>query len=105
MSLIPNDYPKPDLFLVIFKENEPINATNYKIDDLFDLAVAQRLNDIGILCLYENSELNSPIISQIRFMINNGNYSLSSFVIEDDTITNKTAYNNKIYYKYIKKLS
>lgn len=106
MSLISSDFPKPDLFLFMRSklDNNLIDTTNYKIDDLFNLAVAQGLNNIDIVCLYENSELNSPIIDEITFTRNDGGYGLFLIVIEGNIEITEITYNNKTYHKYSGKL-
>lgn len=100
MSLIPSDFPKPDLFL--FHNNlGDTDVTNYNIDDLLNLSI--ELDDnLQIACLYENSNLNSPIVSKILFKLDNSdNNVLSTESIFDGLVaTQQVNYNNKVYYFY-----
>ena len=103
MNLIPNNYPKPDLFLCTINGEDILNidVTNYKIDDLLNL-IAEDDIELSIKCLYENSNLDKPIISRVRF-------SSREIIIEyfgpDDQIdvtSSENVYNNKTYYVYYK---
>ena len=101
MSLIPNDCPKPDLFL--FKrnnnDNNPIDVTNYKIDDLLSL-YEQRGSDLEIMCLYESSNLSAPIVNSITFGIDDTIFFSISSISSGNITTDEVSYNNKLYYYY-----
>ena len=105
MSLIPDSLPKPDLFL--FKrgsaDNNPIDVTNYKIDGLVNLCEEEEISNLNILCLYESSNLSSPIITNVQFDLGN-NVNLSVVITRDNMINNEIVYNNKNYYYYFEEL-
>lgn len=103
MSLIPNEAPKPDLFLYKrdFDDNNPIDVTNYKIDDLFNLCQQEISFFLEIMCLYESSNLNT-IVGDINFSIDKENSSIGFTILPVlGTITSReVSYNDKIYYYY-----
>lgn len=107
MNLIPNNYPKPDLFLCtkyVEDSSVDIDVTNYKIDDLFNLCDEE--NDrIRIKCLYESSELDKPIIIGIQLCY--GQIVIDVFVSDDarDIANEEVAYNNKTYYYYFENVN
>lgn len=104
MSLIPSNCPKPDL-LIYQKRNEdnPIDITNYKIDDLINLYEEGR--ELSIACLYESSNFNAPIVTRINFSIEEGFIYLTISPISSGKITtNEVSYNNKTYYLYYQDL-
>ena len=100
MSLIPSNCPKPDLFLYKrnSEDNNPIDVTDYKIDDLINLAT-QEESELHVLCLYESSNLSAPIISNIQFDCSD-DIVLSADLVKSRAINNEIAYNNKTYYRY-----
>lgn len=104
MSLISNDFPKPDLFL--FGEDSEndnvdiIDVTNYKIDDLINLCEEKEISVITIECLYESSTFTAPIVGNIEF--SNSNFRLSVNVLENNLENIEFIYNNKNYYYYFK---
>lgn len=101
MSLIPNYSPKPDLFL--YQESlsdNPIDVTNYKIDDFINLCEEKQINEIYIECLYKSSTLNAPIINSIGFYITNKTVDFSVNELIGNIFYNEFYYNNKTYYKY-----
>lgn len=104
MSLIPNDFPKPDLFLFgEDSENDNVNiidVTNYKIDDLINLCEEKEISVITIVCLYESSTFTAPIVSGIEF--SNSKFRLSVKVLENDFESTEFIYNNKNYYYYFR---
>lgn len=108
MSLIPNDFPKPDLFLYS-KDNfvNPIDVTNYKVDDLINLLNEEEETEeetvIDIKCLYKNSNFSSHIINEIMVSFND-TINLSVLSIENHIKTDEVAYNNKTYYYYYEEL-
>lgn len=104
MSLIPDELPKPDLFL--YKRNNeddnPVDVTNYKIDDLINLAIDEE-SDINILCLYESSNLSAPIANSITFVLGDSiNLSINS--VRNNIMNREIDYNNKTYYSYFQML-
>lgn len=101
MSLIPSDCPKPDLFLFRRndEDNNPIDVTNYKIDDFINFWEQQE-SDFTIMCLYESSDLNPTIINYITFGIDDIMYFGISSIPFGTIITNEVSYNNKVYYYY-----
>ena len=104
MSLIPNDYPKPDLFLISDNpdNDNAIDVTNYKIDDLINLLVDGQ-GTLSIMCLYKSSNLNPIIVSIIEFNINSSGrirFTLYSILSNDNMGITETSYNNKLYYVY-----
>ena len=101
MSLIPNDCPKPDLFLHSKGPDNSIDVTNYTIDD-FAILYKQEDNELIINCLYESSDLNPAIINDIIFGIDNSIYFTILNVSGDNIETNEVSYNNKTYYYYYK---
>lgn len=104
MSLIPSDYPKPDLFLVQGNtEDNFIDVTNYKIDDFLNL-YAEQERELHIMCLYENSNFGTPIVSEIYFDIDDSTYFGISSISEGNTRKSQIPYNNKIYYYYEREL-
>lgn len=101
MSLIPTNYPKPDLFLVQGDtEDNYIDVTNYKIDDLVNL-YEQVQSQLLIMCLYESSDLTDDIIGNISFGLKNGFY-FEIKAVGGRYTTTELSYNNKVYYYYIK---
>ena len=100
MSLIPSGLPKPDLFLYkrSYEDDNPVDVTNYKIDDLINLAIDEE-SDISILCLYENSNLSGPITNSIEFALGD-NINLSINTVRSNIFNNEIVYNNKTYYAY-----
>lgn len=100
MSLIPNDFPKPDLFLYS-KDNfvNPIDVTNYKVDDLINLLNEEEESAKNIICLYKNSNFSSHIIRGIMVTFYDI-INLSVLSCENDIQTDEVAYNNKTYYCY-----
>lgn len=104
ISLIPSNCPKPDLFLYQRDPNSnPIDVTNYKIEDLINLCDEEETPLMYIMCLYENSTLSAPIISNINFSLNNG-INLSVYDARNRMQTNEIVYNNKTYYFYFEEL-
>lgn len=107
MSLIPNDYHKPDLFL-FYRNNEddnPIDVTNYKIDDLVNL-YDQVQSQLQIMCLYKSSNLDTPIIKNIKFGIDSSSMGFGiSYIPNGNIKSNEVSYNNKLYYFYIEGFS
>lgn len=104
MNLIPNNYPKPDLFLCTKYEEDSsvdIDVTNYKIDDLFSL-VAEDDIELSIKCLYENSNLDKPIISRVRFSSREIIIEYFGPGVQIDVTSSEDVYNNKTYYVYYK---
>lgn len=103
MSLIPNDCPKPDLFVYQKGNNNPIDVTNYKIDDLINLY--EKGSELRIACLYESSNFNAPIVKYISFSIEESVIYLAISPISSGKITtNEGSYNNKTYYLYYEDL-
>lgn len=102
MSLIPSNCPKPDLFLFQLPKQEPIDVTNYRIDDLINLAV-EKESDIEIMCLYESFNLDGPIITDVVFGLTD-DINISAKVIRSGIINNEIVYNNKTYYHYYQEL-
>lgn len=100
MSLISNNYPKPTLFLYKRDENDnnPIDVTNYKIDDLINL-VQQEESDLYILCLYESSNLNAGIASNVLFNLSEDSTLIVDYIYNNIGV-NEISYNNKNYYFY-----
>ena len=102
MNLIPNNYPKPDLFLCTKTEEGnvvKIDVTNYEIDDLLSL-IDGEIPEIPITCLYESSNLDKPIITDVR--VSFGEIIITFFGPNDEkNVTNDAVvYNNKTYYQY-----
>lgn len=99
MSLIPNRCPKPDLFLYIVPNSDPIDVTNYKIDDFINL-YEEEGSDLTISCLYKSSNLNPPIITNIIFGVDGPMYFSITTITNDTIESNEGAYNNETYYYY-----
>lgn len=99
MSLIPSVFPKPDLFLYEDSENNLIDVTNYKIDDLFNLAEGKE-DCINILCLYESSNFSNPMPSEIYFHIGRDSITFNIYYNVNNIEIIEFSYNNKVYYQY-----
>lgn len=107
-SLIPSNYPKPDLFLINYNSDNDnaIDVTNYNIDDLVNF-LDGRQGALNIVCLYESSNLNTPIVDAIEFNINSSGrtkFTLYSILSNDNMDITETSYNNKLYYFYSQSL-
>lgn len=101
MSLIPNNYPKPDLFLVHSNLGD-IDVTNYNIDDLLNLSIELDEN-LTIGCLYENSNLSPTIANRILFELDpsvNDIIISVKHIFDGPVVTEQVNYNNKVYYNY-----
>ena len=106
MSLIPDNYPKPDLFVFIEnpeenpEDNNIIDVTNYKIDDFLNL-YNQEETELNIMCLYQSSNLSAPIVNHIIFVVGGGftSFNIGS-ILGGSVLNNEFYYNNKLYYNY-----
>lgn len=95
MSLIPNDCPKPDLFVY-----NGIDVTNYNIDDLNNLLTTQNINEVFIQCLYKSSNLDAPIIIKINFYKDSEGFAPYAYVGSQNITKDSIIYNNESYYRY-----
>lgn len=108
MSLIPDNFPKPDLFLFYRDsiDDNPIDVTNYNITDLLELTEREGTSHSHIDCLYENSNLNSPIIKLIKVIFYGGLFSIHvENIYKGNVLNTMVLYNNKSYYVYYIELS
>ena len=106
MSLIPSNYPKPDLFLFSRHPDDPnsVDVTNYKIDDFLNL-YSQQEEELSIQCLYKSSNLSAPIVIRIAFGIDSETYFAIASISDGTVKTNGIPYNNNVYYYYFKDFS
>lgn len=103
MSLIPSDYPKPTLFLYMRsnEDDNPVDVTNYKIEDFLSLHKQEERNELYIQCLYQSSNLSAPIIKDIHFGIDGYSIYFSiDYIPNGNVLVNEFSYNNKLYYFY-----
>ena len=109
MSLIPSNYHKPDLFLISDNpdNDNAIDVTNYKIDDLVNL-LDNGQGTLRMMCLYESSNLNPIVVSNIEFNINSSGrirFTVYPILSNDDMDIIESSYNNKLYYYYYQRES